>query len=118
MLELNMWCSATTLNFYGNLNIDKKSSVENFSKLIPIAEFCELRITNKNLTIDELTTWIQDPERDHDALYAWTSGGSIIGWNVKCKSAYVRYQGKDFTLQQNKRDISTRKGAPDLFFRG
>lgn len=69
------------------------------------------------MTMAELEVFYNEPGRDHDALYAFTPSGSIVQWNTKKSTAYVRYKMKDFALPQNKLSMRAYAGMPDLYFR-
>lgn len=115
-LELNLWFSARSGNIYGNLNINRKEQVENIDKLLPIDKFCDDGFKRKLITMDEIESFINDPACDHDALYAWSRGGSMIAWNKKHQSASVIFDNTYYELSLGEQRRA-HKGMPDLYFR-
>ncbi len=117
MLELNLWFSPKTGNVYGNLNINQKEEIQNIDKLLSIQEFCELAIKKKFMTMEQLSEFINNPNTDQNATYAFTKGNSIICWNSKKDFAIVirNQQEMKLTLGVKRRDY---KGMPDVYFRG
>lgn len=68
------------------------------------------------MTTEQLSDFINDPDRDHAAFYAWTSGQTLIEWNTKNEYAFVTINSKREKLPvgSHKREY---KGMPDIYFR-
>ena len=115
-IELNLWFSSKSGNIYGNLNINHKEQIENIDKLLSIQQFCNYTINKKLTTEDFLCDFINDPNRDHNALYAWTNKNNIVSWNTNNKFALIIYQDQTLELKQNK-SFKLIKGQPDVCFR-
>lgn len=115
-IELNLWFSQRLGSIYGQLNINQKEYIENIQKLVPITEFCELTIKKRFTDEVTLVEFLESPECDHDALFAWTKEGSMISWNTKKDYVFIIYQNESYTLNQNKK-MKNYPGAPDVCFR-
>ena len=116
-IELNLWFSARSGKLFGNLNINQKEVVENIDKLLSIQEFTLFTYKKKLMTEAELSAFINDPDRDEDALYAWTKGNSIVSWNTEKDTAFVIYNNQQYKLALGKEKRNYR-GMPDMYFRG
>ena len=117
MLEINLRLDKVTGNLFGNINNTKTYSFSNFGKLLTLNEFCKYVIKNKIFDLETLEAFVNDEDRDNNALYAVTKDNkSIVWWNTKRKTAYAIHDSsiKEFQLISSKKAVFD---APDLVFK-
>lgn len=116
-LELNLWFSPKSGNLYGNLNINQKEQLQIIDRLRSIQDFCMQTIKENYADEDTLAEFINSEDRDHNALYSWTTDHSIICWNTKTEIATVIVKGQQYLLTRyNIKNRSSK--APDICFKG
>lgn len=85
--------------------------------MMTLEEFCQYTLQRNLMTIPELTLFVQDPDRDEEAYYAWTPGGSLAEYNPKKSIAFINFKNIFYELPYNDKEKRIYKGMPDLNFR-
>ena len=116
-MELNIRIDLKKGNYFGHFNT-KQREVEKFNRLMPIAEFCEYSLGINKVTEKQLEKWINEEDRDHDAVYGWTYEGSLICVNFKTKVAQIKFNQELYNLSAIVIDKNRAKNPPDFCFRG
>lgn len=116
-IELNIRISKKDATLYGSINISQKELVDKFDKLLSIQDFCEYTIKHNRCDQETLSEFINDEDRDHNAMYAWTKSNNIVIWNLKNKFAIVLFNGQIHTLPQNNAMKQYKNSPPDFCFR-
>ena len=78
-------------------------------------EFCE-QVPSLNISMESLEALVNDPSTDLDAMYGMSKEGSLVIWNTNNTSCILQYNGKLYTLTQNK-VFTEYPNRPDICFK-
>lgn len=115
--ELNLWFNTTSGGLYGSLRDKRTQTPIRLDNFRPIDKFCAFSHRTKLMDTNTLDLFINDPTRDHDALYAWSKDRTaMVWWNTSSPTAYVFTNGRELTFERITKTYEV-KGMPDVIFR-